>query len=80
MTERDQRLLDFIDSYWEQFWTSPAYSQICEHMSWSSKETAHRHLHRLMALGLLEKKEQLDRRKSALYRVFRPPFRATYET
>ena len=54
-TEED--LLGFIDSYWEEFWTSPSYDQIGLYLGLSSKGSVHHHVHRLVDKGVLEKKK-----------------------
>jgi SOS-response transcriptional repressor LexA len=54
-TEDD--LLAFIDSYWEEFWTSPSYEQIGLFLGLSSKSSVHYHVHRLIEAGVLELKQ-----------------------
>ena len=54
-TEAD--LLAFIDSYWNEFWTSPSYDQIGLFLGLNSKASVSHHLHRLVQEGVLEKKQ-----------------------
>lgn len=57
-TKRSEKdLLDFIDSYWNEFWTSPTYDQIGLFLGLSSKSTVLVHMHRLVEKGVLEKKQ-----------------------
>lgn len=57
-TERSEaELLDFIDSYWDEFWTSPSYEQIGLFLGLASKGSVHYHVHRLVEKGVLEKKQ-----------------------
>lgn len=53
----EANLLAFIDSYWNEFWTSPSYDQIGLFLGLSSKASVHHHVHRLVEKGALEKKQ-----------------------
>lgn len=52
----ETELLAFIDSYWDEFWTSPSYDQIALFLG-LSKSTAHHHIHRLVERGSLVMKQ-----------------------
>lgn len=64
----DEEVLEFIDAFWDEYWTSPSYEQIGNFASVSSKSVVSYHLKRLVAEGALEEKRQLDIRRSVLYR------------
>lgn len=64
--EQMNQLLDFIDAYWLENWTSPTVREIGEHMGWASSSTAHSHLVGLVRMGYLE--EQRLSEKRVLYR------------
>ena len=52
----EAELLAFIDSYWDEFWTSPSYDQIALFLS-LSKSTAHHHVHRLVERDVIVMKQ-----------------------
>lgn len=67
--QRDEAsLLAYIDSYWEEYWTSPSYTQLLEFTGLRSKATIYYHLKRLVESGKLEERKQADVRRSVLYR------------
>lgn len=53
----EEELLAFIDSYWNEFWTSPSYEQIGLFLGLASKATVSYHMQKLVEEGLLEKKQ-----------------------
>ena len=53
----EQDLLDFIDSYWNEFWTSPTYEQMGLFLGLSSKGSVHYHVHLLVDANVLEMKK-----------------------
>jgi SOS-response transcriptional repressor LexA len=66
MTLRQKRIVEFIDAFWEENWTSPNVRQIGEAVGLTSKSSTHRQLMSLVQEGVLERKE-VDRYK-ILYR------------
>lgn len=56
MTHRQRAILDFIDYFWEENWTSPNVRQITEAVGLASKSTTHDHLQRMVRAGILERK------------------------
>ena len=68
LNERDHHILDFIDEYWERYWTSPSYARISEAIGVSSSSSVHWRLRRLVRLGYLEECPQESRNRSVLYR------------
>lgn len=67
-TRTAEEVLQFIDDFWDQYWTSPSYARIGQFTGLASRSTVHKHMHRLVAKGLLEKRENPDIRRSVLYR------------
>lgn len=70
MTLRGQIVL-FIDDYWISNWTSPSYREIGRAVGLRSPSSVAGQLNRLVAAGILERKEIGERRigRRVLYRV-----------
>lgn len=56
MTAQEQKIILFIERYWQQNWTSPTVREIGAHMGWSSSATVARRLSRMVSSGMLERK------------------------
>lgn len=63
---RLRKLRAFLESYWEENWTSPTVREIADHMGWTSPATAHEFLYGAERDGFVEAKRLSDRR--VLYR------------
>lgn len=67
MTLRQLQVLNFIEDYWTENWTSPTYQEIANGIGVSSKATSYDIVQRLVRHGFLERKD-ISRRR-VLYRV-----------
>lgn len=66
MTARQKEILEFIEDFWEENWTSPNVRQIAAAMGMKSPSTVHHHLYKMVKARILERKE-VDRYR-VLYR------------
>lgn len=57
MTSRQQEIVHFIESFWDEHWTSPTVAQIAEAIGVKSKDTIHHHLMKMVDEGILERRK-----------------------
>ena len=67
MTDRQRRIVEYIDAYWEENWTSPTVREIMAKVGLSSTSSVQGQLTRMTLMGVLECKRLPGRR--VLYRV-----------
>lgn len=66
MSERERRILDYIERYWVENWTSPSVREIAREVGLASTDSVHRYLLEMTRKGMLERRDVSSAR--VLYR------------